>query len=104
MRGQTLTKGPHMSKTDKRFPLGELTFVVLLVRVLCLQRALVSPLRPNVEPALSKFIIAHGCSEGSLFPLCPLLYPLTNFRVPVECHTRRMHVKRCAHSLVPLSK
>jgi hypothetical protein len=32
-----------------------------------------------------------------------LFCPLTKFRVAVECHPGRMHVKTCAHCLVPLS-
>ena len=76
---------------------GRLTCVLLLVRDYCLESALVHSLGPNVKPVFFKLLIRHVRSYVSLFTLQPLFCPLTKFRVPVECHPGRMHVKACAH-------
>jgi len=76
----------------------------LLVRNYRFHRALVHPLGTNVEPVLVEFCVGHTSGDFSFFALQPLFDPLAQLGVPVERHARRMHVKRCAHSFMPLSK
>ena len=76
----------------------------LLVRSDRFQGFVVHSPGTNVEPVLVELLVSHICRYRSLLTLQPLFGPLAQVRVSVERHARRMHVKRCAHSFVPLSK
>ena len=68
------------------------------------QGAVVHSLWTNVEPVLVEFCVGHTSGDFSFFALQPLFNPLAQLWVSVERHARPMHVKRCAHSFMPLSK
>jgi hypothetical protein len=76
--------------------------MVLLIGGNCFEGAFVHSLESNVEPVFVKLLVRQICGYQSLLVFQPLFGPLAKFRVAIEGGTRRMHVKRCAHSFIRL--